>query len=215
MVNEGAHNWSIILPGEGEEDWPSCVCATHKHTTAITLTIHLDWRRRWGVAERLSAADEDGRGKLNVTLVPNGPFGPVLHVIWWRLWFFFLTGSLGMLHYVVSHYSTIGMYEMFLYIKCRIGITFFFPKFCWYLLILPVGQLWLIVIFWQWKLSRHNRYSFNFIQCPQAVWKKVIIEFIAEQLYVDPKAWMSTSMIQPTMSGCYVSNPAERYNFIM
>lgn len=47
MVHEGAHNWSVILPGEGEEDWPSCVCATHRHTTVITVTIHLDWWRRW------------------------------------------------------------------------------------------------------------------------------------------------------------------------
>lgn len=29
-----------------------CVCATHKHTTVITLTIHPGWWRRWGVGEK-------------------------------------------------------------------------------------------------------------------------------------------------------------------
>lgn len=174
MVNEGAHNWSIILPGEGEEDWPSCVCATHKHTTAITLTIHLDWWRRWGVGERLSATDEDGRGKLNVTLVPNGPFGPVLHVIWWWSWFsnqyfgdFYFQNSLALCGVTLhSNVWNVSLYEM----QDRYYI---FPPYILLVFVDITLRSVLIkvnfVIFWQWKLSRHNRYSFNFIQCPQAV----------------------------------------------
>lgn len=38
-----------------------CVCATHRHTAVITLTIQPGWWRRWGVGERLSTSDEDGQ----------------------------------------------------------------------------------------------------------------------------------------------------------
>lgn len=60
-----------------------CVCATHRHTTVITLTIQPGWWRRWGVEERVSATDEDGNVKPSRGMlmpVIHGPFGPVLPV---------------------------------------------------------------------------------------------------------------------------------------
>ncbi len=60
-----------------------CVCATHRHTTVITLTIQPGWWRRWGVGERVSATDEDGSVKLRLGTLMTvicGPFGLVFPV---------------------------------------------------------------------------------------------------------------------------------------
>lgn len=63
-----------------------CVCATHRHTTVITLTIQSGWWRRWGVGERgkgflplmKMAAVKPRQG--NLMPVIHGPFGPVFPV---------------------------------------------------------------------------------------------------------------------------------------